>query len=200
MGRWFFSDVILTLEKMCCDDPERGQMLQINHKGYLGRSELQKLSGCWAYAQGLNHVSMMKHLQLTLNWWRLPPTKCLLPQLKVSPDSIFPLGMTIKANYWYWPQKTVAMLASSTLRNDVSQQSQNNVIGWAHLSVPPPGWSEPYYTMRKRNHRYFKPSFRPKQWPNSWKTLRVPQATVRWRIKPTPHTWRPCRGHSAYYK
>lgn len=84
---------------MCCDDPERGQMPQINHKGYLGRSELQKLSGYWAYAQGRNYVTMTRHLQLTLNWQRLPSTKCLLAQLKVSPDSIFPLEMTIKANY-----------------------------------------------------------------------------------------------------
>lgn len=165
--------------------------------GQVRTAEVVRLLGLCTRA---NHVTMMKHLQLTLNWWRLPPTKCLWPQLKVSPDSIFPLGMTIKANYWYWPQKTVAMLASSTLRNDGSQQSQNDVIGWAHRSVPPPGWSEPYYTARKRNHRYFKPSFRPNQWPNSWKTLRAPQATVRWRIKSTPHTWRPYRGHSAYYK
>ena len=139
MGRWFFSDVILTLEKMFCDDPERGwwswQMPQINHKGYLGRSRLQKLSGCWHYAQGLNHVTMMKHLQLTLSWQRLPSAKCLLAQVRISPDSNSPLGMTTKGKLLILTSENSSHLASSTLRNGDFKQSQNKVIGQASLSL-----------------------------------------------------------------
>lgn len=176
MGRWFFSDVILTLEKIFCDDPERGwwswQMPQINHKVYLGRSGLQKLSGCWHYTRGLNHVTMMKHLQLTLSWQRLPSAKCLLAQVRISPDSNSPLGVTTKGKLLTLTSENSCHVGLLFFKKwwfkTITEQSD-----WAGQprTVLPPGWSEPHRTMRKRDHRYFKPSFMTSWWPESWKSL-----------------------------